>query len=321
MIAGKPAVQYILLQEQRINDCKKQIDREASRSATKYLNEIQKAFKEFKGSDMILMEPNLDNFTNAHLCNILLAYYAGRFTLLIRDYTFVSRLMPGSVLLAGYMEELKHIGIIQEGIKPRKVEAHAILVQKLANADTKFLKRILIDFMISCAKESKRVLKVVGEEVMRCRTDPKRRNKIQDYELQDEAMKVFEYEPLPDQEEKEENKEEEEEHANEEEEEEQENGAELEERADFKACIDLFVGAQSEPKEAKVDDNALTYVPEEAVDFESLGNMVKEEFATVRKELKPFFIAKLIQGVTMKMDRPFFKELTKPYRKPKQQAK
>ena len=317
LINGKPAHEYILLLEERIEDCTNQIERVATRNAKKYLEEVKQAFRLFKGSDMILLPPNIDNFTNEHLCNILLAYYAGRFTLFIRDYTFVSRLLPGSIFLAGYIEELKHIGIITPGVKTRSIEGHQILVKKLKNSDSKFRKSILIDFMISCAKESKRILKVTGQEVIRCRTDPKRRDKIQDLDLETEAFLVFEYEELPqtqpNQEEEEKNEEEEEEQL------EDPDGAELEERADFKLCIDLFTGAGAKAKEAKEDDTALTYIPSEAVDFEQLHRMVREEFDSTRNELKPFFVAKLIQGITKQMEPSFFRELSKPYRKSKKQ--
>jgi len=72
------------------------------------------------------------------------------------------------------MEEFKHIGIIKKDIKPLKAEAHPVLIQKLTNADTQFLKRILFNFNISRTKELKRLLKFVIEEVNRCRTYPRR---------------------------------------------------------------------------------------------------------------------------------------------------
>ena len=317
LINGKPAHEYILLLEERLDECSNQIERVATRNAKKYLDEVNKAFRLFKGSNMILLPPNINNFTNEHLCNILLAYYAGRFTLFIRDYTFISRLLPGSILLAGYIEELKHIGIIVQGVKTHSIEGHQILVNKLKNSDSKFRKKIIIDFMISCAKESKRILKATGQEVIRCRTDPKRRDKIPDLDLEVEALKVFDYEELP---QTNDNKEEEEIHEEEEEEEpEDPDGDDLEERADFKLCIDLFTGSGAKPKEAKEDDTALTYVPTEAIDFEQLHRMVREEYDSTRKELKPFFVAKLIQGITRKMEPSFFKELSKPYRKPRKQ--
>ena len=316
LINGKPSYEYILLLEQRIAECSKQIERVATQNAKKYLDEVNKAFRLFKGSEMILLEPDIDTFSNEHLCNILLAYYAGRFTLMIRDYTFISRLMPGSILLAGYIEELKHIGVIKAGVKTHSIEGHQVLIQKLKNSSNQFRKRVIIDFMISCAKEAKKILKTTGEEVIRCRTDPKRRGKIQDLDLQTEALKVFDYEELPQVKTEEEDEEEEEEES----EAEDPDGDDLEERADFKVCIDLFTGANVKPKAAADDDTALTYVPTEAVDFEELQRMVREEYDTTRKELQPFFVAKLIQGITRKMEPSFFKELTKPYRKPKKQA-
>ncbi|EAX96971.1 hypothetical protein TVAG_414520 [Trichomonas vaginalis G3] len=311
LILGVPALEFVIQQEKRINSFQKQIERVVSKKSTHALSELQKALTEFKGNPEICKEPILDTITNAHLCRILIPYYAGIYSLLIRDFTRVSRLLPGSVYLAAFIRELKRISILQDNVK-RNVEDHHILVTKLINSDNKYIRKVLIDFLVSCSKNAKRILKTTGEEVMRTRTDVKKRDKLQDISVEEEADKVYEFVELPAEPAKNEEEDEEEEYYYEYDEGGED--ADLEKRADFQACVDLFNNDLGEAKKAEEGEDALSYVPEHVVDFTALHSMVMDEFYQIDNNFKPFFVAKMIHGIA-KYTPEIFNEVVKPYRK------
>lgn len=312
LILGIPAVEFIIQQEKRINGFQKQIERVASKQSIHYLSQMQKALTEFKGNPEICKEPELANITNAHLCRILIPYYAGFYTLMIRDFTRVTRLLPGSVYLAAFLRELKRISIIQDDVPTRHVEAHPVLVQKLINSDKTFLRKILIDFLISCRKNAKKILKATGKEVLFCRTDPRRRDKLQNINVEEESTKVYDYVELPPDPKKQVEEEDEEEEFYDDGDD--TDGEDMEKRADFIACIDLFENNLGEAKKREKDDTALSYVPEQVVDFNALHSMVMDEFYQIDPQYKPFFVAKMIQGIA-KATPEVFNDLVKPYRR------